>query len=48
MLFNLLEIYNGQGLLSKMEESSKRINENRNKLLMKSFKKIEEEKEIRK
>lgn len=31
-----------------MEESSKRINEQKNKLLARSFKKIEEEKEIRK
>lgn len=40
MLFNLLEIYNGQGLLTKMEESSKQIEERRNKSLLKSFKKL--------
>jgi hypothetical protein len=48
MLCNLLEIYNGQGLLSKMEKSSRRISDSKNKLLMRSFKKIEEDKEIKK
>jgi hypothetical protein len=40
MLCNLLEIYNGEGLLSKIEEYSKKINEKKNNVLMRSFKKI--------
>jgi hypothetical protein len=47
MLVNLLEIYNGKGLLSRMEESSREVEERRNRSLIKSFKKLEEEKGIR-